>query len=81
MGHPEVQYTWTWDITLVSAGDLALTGDTIKAAYADSTGKQDGQTSADITLQPAPSPIPEPTTLFMLSTGLLAAWPARRFVR
>jgi hypothetical protein len=68
-------YNFEWAVTLASPGAL-LTGSnqaSIKALFVDSTGKQAGITSEDITLQPGgpPPSVPEPSTLTLLGTGAL----------
>jgi hypothetical protein len=70
VGHSGDVYVWSWDVT-VAPGTLqtANLGASIKAAYATSTGKQHGQTSAPITLQPAQTP--EPSSLLLLGSGLI----------
>jgi hypothetical protein len=67
-------YTFEWALTLAALGDLDLTsgGDSIKALYVDKNGKKDGAiTSEAITLSPGISAAaPEPSSLFLLGTGL-----------
>jgi hypothetical protein len=68
-------YNFEWAVTLASPGAL-FTGSnqaSIKALFVDSTGKQAGITSEDITLQPGgpPPSVPEPSTLMLLGTGAL----------
>lgn len=67
-------YTWTFDITLPSGEtlDQSSFGDELKVVYntANSANQFDGvQTSAPITLQ---SVTPEPDSVFLFGTGLLA---------
>ena len=66
-------YNFEWALTLASPSDLMLTGDSIKALYVDANGKQAGITSADITLQPGTTPVPEPESLLLVCTGFLGA--------
>ena len=67
-------YTFEWLITTLP-GQL-LTGDnaaSVKALYVDNTGKQAGLTSEAITLDPRTPPVPEPSTLVLLGSGILSA--------
>jgi hypothetical protein len=78
-------YNFEWALTLASPSDLNTSSfaDSIKAIYVDANGGFAGQTSADITLQPGTSPVPEPESLLFVCTGLLgaAAGVRRRFSR
>lgn len=74
VGHSGDIYNFEWALTLTSASDLFTGVDaaSIKALYVDSTGKQNGITSEDITLSPGgTSSVPEPSTLLLLGTGAL----------
>ena len=64
-------YNFSFAVTLAS-GSSFLSGPgaaSVKALYVTSTGKQNGLTSEAITLTPAP--VPEPSTLVLMGTGLL----------
>ena len=81
-------YTFEWQVTEAAVGDINFStlGSSVKALYVDSTGKQNGLTSENITLQPGgtpPPPVPEPASLLLVCTGLLgaAAGVRRRFAR
>jgi PEP-CTERM motif len=75
VGHAGDIYTFTYLLTLTNGSSLT-TGNlaaSVKALYVDSTGKQNGITSEDITLQPGitTSPVPEPGTLALMGTGFI----------
>ncbi|MGH9604438.1 MAG: PEP-CTERM sorting domain-containing protein [Terracidiphilus sp.] len=69
-------YTFEWQLTLGSETDLmtGVNADSVKALYVTSKGKQNGITSEDIGLTenaPGVSPVPEPSSLLLLGSGLL----------
>lgn len=68
-------YNFEYQVALTSPSDLMLgTGDaSVKALYVTSGGRQNGITSADITLTPGTPSVPEPATFVLLGTGLLGA--------
>ena len=66
---PDGTYTFLFDVTPGSALLTGSFGSSVKALYVDSTGKQAGITSEDITLQSPPA-VPEPASLTLLGLGL-----------
>lgn len=67
-------YDFTWLVNTTLADLFTGTNEaSVKALYLDSTGQQNGITSRDITLDPASPPIPEPSSLILLGSGVLAA--------
>ena len=69
IGGPGDIYTFDWTYTGSLSG-LDDPGD-IKAWYDSSTGNNAGITSQEISLTTQPSPVPEPSTLFLLGLGLV----------
>jgi PEP-CTERM motif len=70
-----------WAVTVGAPGDLFLDpGEaSVKALYVTAEGRQNGITSEAITLDPgSPSPVPEPSSLVLLGTGLLGVAGAMR---
>jgi PEP-CTERM motif-containing protein len=72
-------YVWVFDVNTGGlTPDTGLLAASVKALYVDSTGKQAGITSEDITLQPGGGggggggPVPEPSALLLLGAGVTA---------
>jgi hypothetical protein len=75
---PDGIYQWDFELT-INNGTLKTDSSSVKASFADASGKQHGNTSEDITIQTGgcpptvclPQETPEPATLALLGIAML----------
>ena len=75
VGQPSDIYSFTWAVTVANAGVLFTGVDeaSVKALYVGANGRQNGITSENITLDSGMTAVPEPTSIALFGSGLLAA--------
>lgn len=66
---PDGTYDFTFYVTV--NGTTLNSNSDIKAFFTDNSGANGGLTSMAITVQPQTSPVPEPTSMMLLGSGLL----------